>query len=215
MSKNESGTAFDNFTVVAMRLVGLIHQQENGAFNTLRACKTITVDATSTRYHHNFFATAAVKHFNFPRLFSLDSMAFNSSYLRSVVLAQGMTQVPGLGFANTLLTEIILPDTIVTIGDRSFVETVRSLKEIVIPASVTTIYAGAFAIGASYQGLRKLVMKPTVPPTIYLTVGNTTASTFAFNGTLKEIIVPAGCGEAYKSATNWSYYADIIKEEEI
>lgn len=50
--------------------------------------------------------------------------------------------------------------------------------------------------------LTEIHMLPTTPPTIQSnTIG------FAMNSDLK-IIVPAGCGEAYKAATNWAKYAD-------
>ena len=47
-------------------------------------------------------------------------------------------------------------------------------------------------------------MKPTTPPEI-------SSNTFT-SSKLNKIIVPVGCGEAYKSATNWSNFADYIEE---
>lgn len=47
-------------------------------------------------------------------------------------------------------------------------------------------------------------MLSTTPPTIQ-------SDTFYANY-LNKIIVPKGTGDAYKSATNWSAYADYIEE---
>ena len=77
-----------------------------------------------------------------------------------------------------------------------------SLESIVIPSKVTKL-ATAF-YGCSK--LANVTVKATKPPTL-----NTT--TFTKCDALAQIIVPVGCAEAYKAATNWSAYADIIVEE--
>lgn len=47
-------------------------------------------------------------------------------------------------------------------------------------------------------------MKPTTPPTI--------DSNIFYTNKLNKIIVPVGCGDTYKNATNWSKFADYIEE---
>ena len=49
-----------------------------------------------------------------------------------------------------------------------------------------------------------LVNGEEAPPTI-------SSSTFKTD-TLAKIIVPAGCGDTYKAATNWAAFADYIEE---
>ena len=75
------------------------------------------------------------------------------------------------------------------------------LTSITIPDSVTSIGNYVFNYCSS---LTSVTMLSTTPPTIE-------SSTFpsGFSGT---ITVPAGTGDAYKAATNWSKYADNIVE---
>ena len=76
-----------------------------------------------------------------------------------------------------------------------------SLTSVTIPNSVTSIGNGAFN---NCNKLKSVTMLSTTPPTI-------SSLTFPsnFSGT---ITVPAGTGDAYKAATNWSVYADKIQE---
>jgi hypothetical protein len=120
-----------------------------------------------------------------------------------------MTALEAYFLYNSGLEDIVLPGELVTINSGSFGDSENRLKiaEMTIPAKVTNMN-GCLGVGNYRRGfLRILKMRPTTPPQI----GSTITDNY---GTLKEIIVPAGCGEAYKTATNWSYYADIIKEEE-
>lgn len=76
-----------------------------------------------------------------------------------------------------------------------------SLTSVTIPDNVTSIGNGAFN---NCNKLKSVTMLSTTPPTI-------ASLTFPsnFSGT---ITVPAGTGNAYKAATNWSAFADKIQE---
>lgn len=74
-----------------------------------------------------------------------------------------------------------------------------------------TIVLGPNITTIEFEGLRgnnspttKLVIKATTPPTIQ-------SNSFEFSSTY-EIVVPVGCLAAYQSATNWSQYADHMRE---
>ena len=66
-----------------------------------------------------------------------------------------------------------------------------------------SIGGNALQIGSS-TNKAIITMKPTTPPTI--------ASNTFDASKLNKIIVPVGCGDAYKNATNWSNFADYIEE---
>lgn len=80
------------------------------------------------------------------------------------------------------------------------------LTSITIPSSVTSIGGWAFYICSN---LSNVIMKSTTPPIIRSTTFNSSGIT-AITGSIK---VPVGSLTAYKTATNWSVYTDIITEE--
>jgi len=86
--------------------------------------------------------------------------------------------------------EIVLPSTIQTIGASAF--------------AFSTIVGGASIVEALLNGVTILA---TVPPTI--TGSGTDGS---FGGYMYKVAVPVGCADAYKAADGWSYYADRIVE---
>ena len=105
------------------------------------------------------------------------------------------------------LTDITLPETVTTIDDNAFCYC-ATLETLTIPSSVTTIGKQALQIcydpSYSKTSSATITFLGTIPPSIQ-------SNTFYANK-LNKIIVPAGCGEAYKSATNWSNFADYIEE---
>lgn len=99
------------------------------------------------------------------------------------------------------LTSVTIPDSVTSIGSSAFREC-TSLASVTIPDSVTSI-GNAFG---NCTSLADIYLHSTTPPTtnIYSPVAIPTTAT---------IHVPVGSGDAYKSATNWSAYADIIVED--
>lgn len=98
-----------------------------------------------------------------------------------------------------------LPKNIATIGNYGSVYGYY----IYFPSVLTSI-GRSLRVGNYEEDMKELHFASTTPPTIQ---ANTFGSSdYAFNSTCK-IIVPAGCGEAYKAATNWAKYADQIVEE--
>ena len=96
------------------------------------------------------------------------------------------------------LTSVTIGNSVISIESDAFFGC-RGLTSITIPNSVTIIGGAAF----SDCPLVTLRMKPENPPTI---------SEFGF-GNPNVILVPCGCADDYKSATNWNYYADKIQED--
>lgn len=98
------------------------------------------------------------------------------------------------------LSAVTIGDNVNTIGQSAFIACI-SLRNIVLPSSVRTIGKWAFR-GCS--GLTTISCFAPYPPT----VGN-----YAFSGltSLERIYVPCESLDAYKSASVWSGYADIIR----
>ncbi len=98
-----------------------------------------------------------------------------------------------------------LPKNIATIGNYGSVYG----NYIYFPSGLTSI-GRSLSVGNYQDKIKELHFASTTPPTIQAdTFGY---SDYAYNSTCK-IIVPAGCGEAYKAATNWAKYANQIVEE--
>lgn len=123
------------------------------------------------------------------------------SSLTSVTIHEGCPSIDTSAFQGCVkLSNINIPDTVEQIYESAF-EGCTSLISLTLPASITTLR------GKSLSSLTSVKIKATTPPTIY-------ADTFT-PGTITSITVPIGYGEAYKTAANWSAFANIIVEGEI
>ena len=135
---------------------------------------------------------------------SIGGYAFsNCSSLTSITIPANVTSIGGGAFFYcSSLTSINIPDSVTSISSDTF-GFCSSLTQITIPANVTSIGGSALQIGSS-TNKATITMKPTTPPQI-------SSNTFT-TSKLNKIIVPVGCGDTYKSATNWSNFADYIEE---
>lgn len=127
------------------------------------------------------------------------------SGVETVVVGNGVTTIPDNAFRACALSNVTLGNSVETIGTYAFFDNF-SLEEITIPANVTSIGNSALR-NVSTQIV--ITMLPTTPPSIATNTLN--SPTYK----ISSIIVPKGCGDAYKSATNWSVYASKIVEVEI
>ncbi len=131
---------------------------------------------------------------------SIGNHAFSGcSGLTSVTIPNSMASIDSYVFAGCeLLTSITIPNSVTSIGTSAFSDC-SSLTSITIPNSVTSIGSRAF-YGCS--SLKAITCEAVTPPT--LSSSNDISSVTA-------VYVPAGSVDAYKTATNWSYYADKIQ----
>lgn len=132
----------------------------------------------------------------------LGGICSNCSFLTSVNIPSGVTRLLAYCFSWCMsLPAITLPTGLTLIHYNCF-SNCRALTEITIPGGVTSIGDSAFA---DCVKLANVFMLPSTPPT--LGVGS-----FSSTSVSLVITVPRGSLEAYKSATNWSAYADKMVE---
>lgn len=123
--------------------------------------------------------------------------------LETAIIGSGITEIDDRTFQNcSSLRDVRLSEGLTLIRHMSF-GGCTSLTNLTIPASVTKIEGSALDMGSSSNKATITFLSPT--PCII------TISSFNTNY-LEKIIVPAGSGEAYKTATNWANFADYIEE---
>lgn len=125
--------------------------------------------------------------------------AFQYSSITSIVFPEGITKIPLACCGNcSNLANVSIPNTVTKIYGGAF-QQCNSLVEIFIPSSVTNIYGNVFAYANSLKTL-DLSEHTTVP----------SLSDTDFPSSLTKIKVKSSMVSAFKAATNWSTYADII-----
>ena len=127
--------------------------------------------------------------------------AFNNCLsLTSVTIPNSVTSIGGSAFNRcSSLTSVTIPNSVTSIGGYAF-NKCSSLTSVTIPNSVTSIVSYAFY---KCPSLTSVTIKAITPPTL---------GSSAFNDTNNcPIYVPAESVDAYKTATNWSAYADRIQ----
>jgi hypothetical protein len=205
-SNGTGGTGRHDTNVTDVRLAKFQRPRQDSVFTMLAACETLTLDKESIGTNQRLFCNMrCLRHLNLPRgmrgnLWLVDGC----TNLKHIVLPLSFDYFD-YGFAGGCYLEdlVIPPNTTCLCSLPPF-----AMREITVPGKVNEIKDRTFFVENTYSALRSVVMQPGVPPTL------ATSTVFQLDGSLKEIIVPAGCAEAYKSATNWSTFADIIKEEE-
>ena len=120
--------------------------------------------------------------------------------LASITIPSSVTRIGTQTFYNcTSLTSVTIPSSVTSIGTQSL-RGCTALTNITIPSSVTTIGASAFY---NCRSLTNITVEATTPPTL---------GSSAFLDTNNcPIYVPSESVETYKTATNWSTYADRIQ----
>lgn len=155
---------------------------------------------------------------------SLIEKAFNEGLLEEITLPDSLKKIGRAAFYGTKLKRLVIPPLVVTCeielaqncGSLTEVQLPEGLREIsgyafknctslpkiVIPSTIILLRYGQEFYGCT--NLRTIVIKAISPPTL-----NT--STFGSGATDRLFYVPDESVDAYKSATNWSAYADAIR----
>lgn len=121
--------------------------------------------------------------------------------LTSITIPSGVTSIgSGAFYYCTGLTSITIPDSVTSIGNQAF-NNCRGLTTVTIGSGVTSIEQNAFS---NCRGLTSITIKATTPPKLaYANVFNDTNNCSFY--------VPAESVDAYKTARNWSTYANRIQ----
>lgn len=126
--------------------------------------------------------------------------AFQNCQFTEIVLPSGITEISEHLFTNCqYLTSVTIPNSVTTINYYAFQDCIE-LPSVTIPNQVTTIGRYAFE---RCNKLTSITCLAVTPPSIQSNIFNNTP--------LEAIYVPAESVEAYKTASNWSTFADIIQ----
>ena len=194
-----------------------------------------------------FFKGCKLKTIEFPQsLKVIGNAAFSECYNLSgkIIIPEGVTTVGVSSFEATAIESVELPSSLVTVTDGSMIidaigahafENCRSLREINIPESVTTIQASVFSgctslttitlpkgiisvLGNAFQdctGLKEIRVHASIPPKAYY------QAFYRVDTETCKLMVPEGTRDAYKKADEWKEF-DIqedatlgIEEDEI
>ena len=138
---------------------------------------------------------------------NIEPYSFYEWGLTSVEIPDSVTNIGSSAFQYCKnLTSVIISNSVISIGDSAF-SGCNSLINLVIPNSVTNIGKNSLSIGLSSNTIKAtIIFESTTPPSI-------TTNTFS-SYSLNRILVPSGCAETYKTATNWTNFANYIYEIE-
>lgn len=174
----------------------------------LPATENYKISGWGTKFNYCNYKKVSFKYFRVLSSSSVKSI-FDSQYkLTDVNLGEVSVNIGLVDIGKSLfrqcvsLTNISIPNGINIIGETSGLSfyNCSSLTKITIPSSVTKINTSALRIGSI--NTKAIITFLSETPCIV-------SSPFDIN-TLKYILVPDKSIEAYKSATNWSVYADYI-----
>lgn len=125
-----------------------------------------------------------------------------ASALTEIAIPQSVTTIGENAFAATGLHSIIIPEGVAVIEYATFYNC-KSLNSIVLPSTITSI--GDRTFDYCYE-LKEIHCKATTPPTLEM-------FSLLSNISGRKIYVPHGSVEAYKTAENWSKFAEEIVGE--
>ena len=215
---------YSNFSKVI--LPDALEEISISAFYCCRRLSDISFpDTLKTIGNSAFTGCISIEEIEFPSsLTTIGSSAFSQCYLlESILIPESVNSIGTYAFESChRLTEVVIPSSITAVPNHLFhycpnIEKVEfkgqiteigtsgfyscaSLKTLVLTGDVTSIGESAFQ-GCS--SLPSLTFTTTTPPTL--------VSWNAFDKTEFPIYVPAASVEDYKTAENWSTYADRIQ----
>ena len=176
---------------------------DTGVFQNCTSLENITIpDSVTSIGEHAFGACTSLTNITIPdSVTSIGNSAFyDCTSLTSISIPDGVTVIGNYTFSYcTSLTSITIPDSVTSIGEQAFFYC-SNLTNVTIGNGVTNIGYNAF----EYCHIIDIYLHPIIPPALGGMYSIPVTAT---------IHVPIGSGEAYKSATNWSYHSSRIIED--
>ena len=180
--------------------------QDSKTFSNSLALKRIALpEDTVTLPYMMFTSCQSIEEIYIPQgVVSASTIIFrNCAFLKKVEFSENFTGniSDNVFYGCELLTEFAIPSNVTAIGSSAFA--FAGLIEITIPENVTSIGAQAFR---RCSQLNRVYLTSTTPPVL--------ANSNAFQDVYSnmKIYVPQGSLEAYKTADNWTVYADKMQE---
>ena len=149
-----------------------------------------------------FYRCSALKSVDLPAgLASIGTEAFYYSGLTSLDIPAAITQISAGAFQGTELASVVIPEGVTAVGANAF-GNIEPLKDITIPSTVTSIGDNAFYNNGIQDGIQRITVNATTPPTL-----GTDVFTAADKNAV--VIVPAEALDAYKAAPGWSEFTNL------
>lgn len=215
-SNQDNANIGDKSVLKEVTLPNTIKTIGNFTFSGYSALETITIESGASGVRvggHAFNGLKALTNFNVdPACFvSLGFGSFRDFKLFSEITFQNVTAVGCQAFRGSTISKIKLP-SVETMEASSNYDGIFSfcpnLVLVDLGENCSSIGAESFGRGVGTSGNNiTIICRASTPPTL----GGKIFGSTVVNAAIEGIYVPDTSVEAYKTATNWSTYADRIK----
>lgn len=172
----------------------------NNAFQYCDALASVEMPNATSIGSSAFQTCSVLTSVDMPNVTSIGGYAFRNCFVLTSVDMPNVTSIGNYAVADcSALTSVNMPK-VTSIGGSAFRDCL-SLTSLTIPSTCTSIGNYALQCGSSSNKCT-FTFEGTTPPSIQ-------SNTFTY---INKIIVPVGCGETYKTATNWTTFASYIEE---